>query len=169
MIEIPEKHDFAHQLEFDEQIMRQALTLAKRAAAIDEVPVGCIIIENNKIISAEYNRREIDQDATAHAEILAMRAAGKLKPSWRLDGCDLYVTLEPCLMCAGAIIQARIRRLIFGAPDPKGGMAGSVYNVFDLPANHQVMITGSVLQNECSEQLQVFFQRRRLMGRKDGF
>ncbi len=147
--------------ELDKQIMGRALALAKKADAIGEVPVGCIIIEDNKVIAAEYNRREIDQDATAHAEILALRAAGKLKPSWRLDGCDLYVTLEPCLMCAGAIIQARIRRLIFGAPDPKGGMAGSVYNVFDLPSNHQVMITGSVLQEECSEHLKDFFKRRR--------
>ncbi|HHU06963.1 MAG TPA: nucleoside deaminase [Clostridiaceae bacterium] len=149
--------------------MRQALSLAKKAADIGEVPVGCIIMENNKIIAAEYNRRETDQDATAHAEILALRAAGKHRPSWRLDGCDLYVTLEPCLMCSGAIIQARIRRLIFGAPDPKGGMAGSIYNVFDLPANHQVIISGLVLQEECSGQLKDFFQRRRLMGSKDGF
>jgi tRNA(adenine34) deaminase len=147
----------------DTHYMREALKLAEQAASLGEVPVGCVIVDSDKIIAAECNRRETTNDATAHAELLALRAAGQSRPSWRLDGCDLYVTLEPCLMCSGAIIQSRIRRLVFGAADPKGGMAGSVSNVFELPSNHQVLITGQVLAEECSLLLKNFFRDRRLV------
>jgi tRNA(adenine34) deaminase len=145
----------------DMHYMHKALKLAEQAAALGEVPVGCVIVDTDKIIAAEYNQRETTNDATAHAELLALRAAGRSRPSWRLDGCDLYVTLEPCLMCSGAIIQSRIRRLIFGAADPKSGMAGSVSNVFELPSNHQVLITGQILAEECSLLLKNFFRARR--------
>ncbi|HHV41737.1 MAG TPA: nucleoside deaminase [Clostridiaceae bacterium] len=145
----------------DIYFMRHALELAKKAAAIGEVPVGCIIVANNNIIATEFNRRETDRDPTSHAELLALRSAAGKRPSWRLDGCDLYVTLEPCLMCAGAMIQARVRRLIFGAADPKGGMAGTVMNAFELPANHKVQVTGFVLAEECGRLLKEFFLERR--------
>ncbi len=148
-------------MQSDKYYMQQALKLAEEAALDGEVPVGCVIVADGEIIAAERNRREKAKDATAHAEVVAIRAAGKMRPSWRLDECTLYVTLEPCLMCSGAIIHARVKRVVFGAYDPKGGMAGSVSNVFTLPTNHRVVLCGGILEDECSELLKKFFRERR--------
>lgn len=147
--------------------MRLALKLAERAAGLGEVPVGCVILKDGAVIAEGYNRRETDRDAVAHAEITAIRQACRALGSWRLDGCDLYVTLEPCPMCAGAIINARIRRLVFGAPDPKAGSCGSLVNLFDYRYNHTPLLTGGVLERECSEILTYFFAALRDKRRKE--
>ncbi len=144
-----------------ELYMEEALALAREAASFDEVPIGAVIVHQGAIIGRGRNRREADQDATGHAEMAAIREACQALGSWRLVDCDLYVTLEPCLMCAGAIIQSRIRRLYFGAYDPKSGMAGSVSNVFLLPSNHKVEVAGGLLEAACGDLLRLFFQRKR--------
>ncbi|HZK29346.1 MAG TPA: tRNA adenosine(34) deaminase TadA [Clostridia bacterium] len=141
--------------------MGQALILAQKAASYGEVPIGAVIVRDGQIIAKGRNTRENRQDATGHAEIAAIRQACRALGSWRLCDCDLYVTLEPCLMCAGAIVQARIRHLYFGAYDPKSGMAGSVFNAFALPSNHRVEITGGVLEEPCGNLLRCFFTERR--------
>ena len=141
--------------------MRRAIELAREAAAAGEVPVGCVIVQDGIILAEGRNNRENSQMATGHAELIAIEAASRKIQSWRLCDADLYVTLEPCLMCSGAILQARIRRLFFGAYDPKSGMAGSVANVFDLPSNHRVELTGGILQEECAQLLRDFFFARR--------
>lgn len=141
--------------------MEEALAMANIAAACGDIPAGAVIVRDGQIIARGYNTREAREDATGHAEIMAIREASEALSSWRLLDCDLYVTLEPCLMCAGAIIQARLRRVIFGAYDPKSGMAGSVANVFDLPSNHRVEVIGGVLQERCGDLLRNFFARRR--------
>ncbi|HHX18853.1 MAG TPA: nucleoside deaminase [Clostridiaceae bacterium] len=141
--------------------MEEAIKMAERAATYGDIPAGAVIVHGDKIIARGYNTREAKQDATGHAEIMAIREASEILGTWRLIDCDLYVTLEPCLMCAGAIIQARLRRVIFGAYDPKSGMAGSVANVFELPANHRVEVTGGVLEERCGDMLRSFFARRR--------
>lgn len=145
----------------DEFYMEEALGLAREAASSGEVPIGAVIVYQGRIIGRGRNRREEDQDATGHAEVVAIREACQALGSWRLIDCDLYVTLEPCLMCAGAIIQARIRHLYFGAWDPKSGMAGSVSNAFTLPSNHQVEVTGGLLEAPCGDMLRLFFQGKR--------
>ncbi len=145
----------------DEKFMREALSLADEAAKIGEAPIGCVIVKNNEIVGRGYNRREIDRDALAHAEILAIKDACKNLGGWRLFGCDLYVTLEPCPMCAGAIINSRIDRVIFGASDPKAGSLGSVVNLFELPYNHKPEIISGVLCEEASEKLSTFFRNLR--------
>jgi tRNA(adenine34) deaminase len=144
-----------------EQYMEDALKMAEKAAALGDIPAGAVIVHGDRIIARGYNTREASEDATGHAEIMAIREASEVLGSWRLLDCNLYVTLEPCLMCAGAIIQARLRRVIFGAYDPKSGMAGSVANVFDLPANHRVEVIGGVLQERCGDVLRDFFAKRR--------
>lgn len=141
--------------------MNMALAAAEQAAGEDEVPVGAVVVRDGRVIAIGHNRREQNQDATGHAEIDAIRAASEKIGSWRLEDCDLYVTLEPCLMCAGAIIQARIRRLLFGAFDPKSGMAGSIANVFELPGNHHVDVTGGLLQERAGRMLSTFFRHKR--------
>ncbi|HHW92929.1 MAG TPA: nucleoside deaminase [Clostridiaceae bacterium] len=141
--------------------MEEALRMAEKAAACGDIPAGAIIVHSGKIIARGYNTREANEDATGHAEIMAIREASSALGSWRLLDCDLYVTLEPCLMCAGAIIQARLRRVVFGAYDPKSGMAGSIANVFDLPANHHVEVIGGVLEEHCGDMLRTFFAKRR--------
>lgn len=141
--------------------MGEAIVLAMESTLEDEVPVGAVIVRDKKIIAKARNTRERSQDATDHAEISAIRDACRQLRSWRLNDCDLFVTLEPCLMCAGAIIQARLRQVFFGACDPKSGMAGSVADAFSLPANHEVRITGGVLAEPCGELLQSFFKRKR--------
>lgn len=141
--------------------MEEALRMAEKAAACGDIPAGAVIVLDGRIIALGYNTREAREDATGHAEIMAIREASEVLGSWRLLDCDLYVTLEPCLMCAGAIIQARLRRVVFGAYDPKSGMAGSVANVFDLPANHRVEVIGGVLQDRCGDILRSFFAKRR--------
>ncbi|MDD2427072.1 MAG: tRNA adenosine(34) deaminase TadA [Eubacteriales bacterium] len=141
--------------------MQRAIELAREAASVGEVPVGCVIVQDGIILAEGRNNRESSQLATGHAELLAIEAASRKLKSWRLCDADLYVTLEPCLMCAGAILQSRIKRLFFGAYDPKSGMAGSVFNVFDLPSNHKVEVNGGILQKECADLLRDFFIIRR--------
>ena len=149
------------QLQVDEFFMEKALDAAVLAGEHDEVPVGAVIVFQGEIIATGQNQREQNQDALGHAEIAAIRSAQQNVGSWRLEDCDLYVTLEPCMMCAGAMIQARIRRVIYGAKDPKSGMAGSVFDVFALPGNHRVDVTGGVLWARCGTLLTSFFRRQR--------
>ena len=141
--------------------MRAAIRQAEFAARLDEVPVGAVIVKNRKIISRGYNLRENRQDATMHAEIAAIRQACRRLKTWRLNGCSLFVTLEPCVMCAGAIIQARIDHVYFGTEDPKAGACGSVFQAFDLPLNHTVSWKGGLLRTECRQQLKDYFSYRR--------
>ncbi|MGI6616641.1 MAG: tRNA adenosine(34) deaminase TadA [Saccharofermentanales bacterium] len=147
--------------EEDARFMLEALLLAEEASRRGEIPIGCVIVQNGDIIARSGNTREYRQDATGHAEIEAIREACRVTGFWRLNDCDLYVTLEPCLMCAGAMIQARIRRCCFGAYDPKSGMAGSVANVFAFPSNHRVAVTGGVMEEACGDLLREFFAKRR--------
>jgi tRNA(adenine34) deaminase len=142
--------------------MRQALALAREAMAIGEVPVGAVVSRAGRIVSQAYNLRETLRDPTAHAERLALSLAGRALGTWRLDGCTLYVTLEPCPMCAGAIVQSRIGRLVFGASDPKAGACGSLYRIVTDPRlNHRAEVRAGVLSEECGEVLTQFFRQRR--------
>lgn len=142
--------------------MQQALALAREAMAIGEVPVGAVIVRAGRIVSQAYNLRETLRDPTAHAERIALTLAGRTLGTWRLDGCTLYVTLEPCPMCAGAIVQSRIDRVVFGATDPKAGACVSLYRLLcDPRLNHQVLLTGGLLKNDCGALLSEFFQQRR--------
>jgi tRNA(adenine34) deaminase len=141
--------------------MKAALKEAQKAYAIGEVPVGCVIVKDDKIIARGYNKREKNQNVTDHAEIITINKACKKIGSWRLEDCDIYVTLEPCPMCSGAIIQSRIKNLYFGAYDLKTGAAGSVFNLFDYPFNHKVCVTGSILEEECSSIIKDFFKELR--------
>jgi len=142
--------------------MGLALQEARRAAKIDEVPIGAVIVKDDEIIAKAHNLRETLQDATAHAELLAIRQACEVLGTWRLIGCTLYVTLEPCPMCAGAIILSRVDRLVFGAKDPKGGACGSVVNIpADERFNHRPEIVEGVLADECGDILRAFFQSKR--------
>lgn len=146
----------------DEQYMELALRQAEDAANCGEVPIGAVLVKDDMVLAAERNRREELKDATAHAEILAIRRACELLGGWRLSGCTLYVTLEPCPMCAGAMIQARIDRLVFGANDPKGGAAGTLYDIVrDQRLNHRLEVSGGILEEECAVLLQQFFRERR--------
>jgi tRNA(adenine34) deaminase len=142
--------------------MRRALELADVAKAMGEVPVGAVLVHEDHVIAMGYNQPIAAKDATAHAEIVAMREAGRLLDNYRLEDTTLYVTLEPCPMCASAIVHARVRRVVFGAWDPRGGGAGSIVNVFTLPQlNHRVDVFGGVLMEECAEKLSAFFRGRR--------
>lgn len=141
--------------------MKRALKEAKKAYKKGEVPIGAVVVKDNKIISKAYNQRETKQDPTGHAEIIALKKASKKIKSWRLEDCDIYVTLEPCPMCAGAIIQARIKNLYFGAYDFKSGAASSAINLFNYPWNHQVKVKGGILESESKELLQTFFKSLR--------
>lgn len=147
----------------DEHWMRRALSLAQRAAEQGEVPVGAVLVDQNGELLAEgYNRPISDHDPSAHAEMQALRAAAKALGNYRLTGSTLYVTLEPCVMCAGAIVHARVQRLVFGAPDPKAGAVNAVYDVISNPRlNHRVEWTGGVLEAECGQILRDFFRARR--------
>jgi tRNA(adenine34) deaminase len=146
----------------DEAFMRDALRLAGKAYAADEVPIGAVVVRAGKVIGRAYNQVELLKDATAHAEMLALTQAQAAVGDWRLVDCDLYVTKEPCIMCAGALVHVRIRRVIFGCPDPKTGGAGGLVNVLQHPAlNHRCELTGGVLQNECTAILQDFFRKQR--------
>ncbi len=147
----------------DIRYMRQALTQARKAAALGEVPIGCVIVYEGKVIGRGYNRRNTDKSTLAHAEITAIKKATKIIGDWRLEDCTLYVTLEPCQMCAGAIIQARIPRVVIGAMNPKAGCAGSIFNILEEPAfNHQAEVTRGVLEEECSQVLKDFFHDLRI-------
>ncbi len=146
----------------EERYMREAVKQAKKAYALGEVPIGCVIVYEGKIIGRGYNRRNTDKNTLAHAEITAIRKASKAMGDWRLEGCVMYVTLEPCQMCAGAILQARISKVVMACMNPKAGCAGSVLNILDMPAfNHQVEIVQGVLEEECSQMLKVFFKELR--------
>ena len=143
----------------DETYMREALKQAKKALALGEVPIGCVIVHEGKIIARGYNRRNTDQSTLSHAEITAIRKAGKVLKDWRLEGCTLYVTLEPCQMCAGALVQARIDEVVIGSRNPKAGCAGSVLDMLHEEGfNHQVQTDINVCQEECSGMLSRFFK-----------
>ena len=145
----------------DTYYIKEALKEAKKAYSIGEIPVGCVIVYNDKIIARGYNRREKNQQAIDHAEIIAIRKASKKIGSWRLDDCKMYITLEPCVMCSGAIIQSRIKEVIYGAYDYRFGCHKSITNIFDLKFNHTVNIKGGVLEEECSNIIKKFFQELR--------
>lgn len=152
-------------MEAKEKHMRQAMKLARKAAELGEVPIGCVIEYQGKIIGRGYNRRKTDKNTLAHAEIIAIRKACKNMGDWRLEDCTLYVTLEPCQMCAGAIVQARVKKVVIGCMNPKAGCAGSILNVLQMEEfNHQVEIERGVLEGECSAMLTEFFKslRRKL-------
>jgi tRNA(adenine34) deaminase len=149
-------------LSSDEHFMREALRQAAKAYEADEVPVGAVVVRAGKIIARAYNQVELLKDATAHAEMLALTQAEASVGDWRLLDCDLYVTKEPCAMCAGAIVHVRLRRLIFGCADPRAGAAGSIINLLQLPSlNHRCEIISGVLENECAAILKDFFRKKR--------
>ncbi len=152
----------------DEKYMKEALRQAKKAAALGEVPIGCVIVYEDKIIGRGYNRRNTDKSTLSHAEITAIRKASRIIGDWRLEDCTLYVTLEPCQMCSGAIIQARIPRVVMGCRNPKAGCGGSVLNILQEPAfNHQAQITEGILEEECSKMLTDFFKELRIRNKKE--
>jgi tRNA(adenine34) deaminase len=149
-------------IQSDEGFMREALRLAIKAREADEVPVGAVVVRKNQIIARAYNQVELLKDATAHAEMLALTAAEAAVGDWRLTECDLYITKEPCPMCAGAIVHTRIRRVIFGCADVRAGAAGTVINLLQHNSlNHQCQITAGILENECAAILQDFFRKKR--------
>ena len=146
----------------DEKYMKAALREAKKAYKLDEVPIGCVIVQNDKIIARGYNRRNTDKNTLAHAEITAIKKASKKTGDWRLEDCTMYVTLEPCQMCAGAIVQSRLGKVVIGSMNPKAGCAGSVINLLQMKQfNHQVEMETGVLEEECSAMLSGFFQELR--------
>ena len=145
-----------------EQFMREALAEAKKAFDMEEIPIGAVVVCDGRIIARGHNLREHAKDPTAHAEIVAMRRAAEYLGGWRLHRCDLYVTVEPCPMCAGAIVQARIRDLVFGAKDERAGCCGSVFDIVrESRFNHQVNVTSDVLAEECRQLMRDFFQKKR--------
>ena len=151
-----------------EKYMKEALKQARKAYALGEVPIGCVIVHEGKIIGRGYNRRNTDKNTLAHAEITAINKASKKIGDWRLEECTLYVTLEPCQMCAGAIVQARIPEVVMGCMNPKAGCAGSILNILEMPQfNHQVMVSRGILEQECSEMLKTFFTELRERNRKE--
>lgn len=151
----------------EEKYMREAIRLARKAAALKEVPIGCVIVHDGRVIGRGYNRRTMDKNVLAHAEIIAIKKACKKIGDWRLEGCTMYVTLEPCPMCAGAIVQARIPRVVIGCMNPKAGCAGSVLNMFhEERFNHQVETEIGLLREECSQMLKDFFKTLREEGKK---
>ena len=142
--------------------MKEAIRQAKKARALEEVPIGCVIVSDGKIIARGYNRRNTDKNTLSHAELNAIRKASKKLGDWRLEGCTMYITLEPCQMCAGAIVQARVSRVVIGSMNPKAGCAGSILNLLEMEQfNHQVEVTRGVLQEECSQMLSGFFKELR--------
>jgi tRNA(adenine34) deaminase len=146
----------------DDHFMREALRLARKAASLDEVPIGAVIVHQGKVIARAWNQVETLKDATAHAEMLALTQAESAMEDWRLTDCDLYVTKEPCPMCAGAIVHCRVRRVIFGCPDVKGGAAGGFWNLLQAPnLNHRCEITSGVLNDECVSVIKSFFAEAR--------
>ncbi|GAA6490962.1 tRNA adenosine(34) deaminase TadA [Candidatus Bariatricus faecipullorum] len=146
----------------DKKYMKEAIRQAKKAWKLEEVPIGCVIVHEGKIIGRGYNRRTTDKNVLAHAEIQAIRKACRKMGDWRLEDCTLYVTLEPCQMCAGAIVQARIPRVVAGCMNPKAGCAGSILNLLQMPEfNHQAELTTGVLEAECAELMKGFFRELR--------
>ena len=152
----------------EEKYMKEALKQAKKAYALGEVPIGCVIVHEGKIIGRGYNRRNTDKNTLAHAEITAINKASKVIGDWRLEECTLYVTLEPCQMCAGAIVQARIPEVVMGCMNPKAGCAGSILNILEMPQfNHQVKVTRGILGEECSQMLKTFFEELRIRNKQE--
>jgi tRNA(adenine34) deaminase len=146
----------------EEKYMKEAIRQARKAYALEEVPIGCVIVQNNKIIARGYNRRNTEGNTLAHAELAAIKKASKKTGDWRLEDCTMYVTLEPCQMCAGAIVQSRMQRVVIGSMNPKAGCAGSVLNLLRMAEfNHQVEIEQGVLGEECSAMLSEFFRELR--------
>ena len=151
-----------------EKFMREAIRQAKKAEALMEVPIGCVIVYEGKIIARGYNRRNTDKNTLSHAELNAIKKASRKLGDWRLEGCTMYVTLEPCQMCAGAIIQARMDRVVIGSMNPKAGCAGSVLNLLEMKEfNHQAEVVRGVLEEECSSMLSSFFRRLRDRKKKE--
>ena len=146
----------------DETYMKQAIKLAKKAWKIEEVPIGCVIVHEGKVIGRGYNRRTTDKNPLAHAELIAIKKASKKMGDWRLEDCTLYVTLEPCQMCSGAIVQARVKKVVVGCMNPKAGCAGSILNLLQVDQfNHQVELETGILEEECSEMMKAFFRELR--------
>ena len=146
----------------EEKYMKEAIRQARKAWKLNEVPIGCVIVREDRIIARGYNRRNTDKNTLAHAELLAIRKASRAVGDWRLEDCTMYITLEPCQMCAGAIVQARIPRVVIGSRNPKAGCAGSILNLLDIPAfNHQAELTEGVLGEECSALMTDFFRELR--------
>ena len=146
----------------DEKYMKEAVRQAKKVYGIGEVPIGCVIVYEDKIIGRGYNRRTVDKNTLAHAELIAIRKACKKIGDWRLEGCTMYVTLEPCQMCSGAIVQSRIPRVVIGCMNPKAGCAGSILNLLQVEEfNHQTELTKGVLEEECSQMMKAFFKELR--------
>ena len=151
-----------------EKYMREALKQAKKAYTLGEVPIGCVIVHQGRIIGRGYNRRNTDKNTLSHAEITAINKASKVIGDWRLEECTLYVTLEPCQMCAGAIIQARIPQVVMGCMNPKAGCGGSILNILEMPEfNHQAIVTRGVLEQECSDMLKLFFTELRERNKRE--
>lgn len=152
----------------EEKYMKEALKQAKKAYALGEVPIGCVIVHEGRIIGRGYNRRNTDKNTLAHAEITAINKASKVIGDWRLEECTMYVTLEPCQMCAGAIVQARIPEVVMGCMNPKAGCAGSILNILEMPQfNHQVKVTRGILEDECSQMLKTFFEELRIRNKQE--
>lgn len=151
-----------------EKYMKQAIREARKAYALGEVPIGCVIVNEGKIIGRGYNRRNTDKSTLSHAEITAIKKASKKMGDWRLEGCALYVTLEPCQMCAGAIVQARIDEVVMGSMNPKAGCGGSILNLLEMPEfNHQVKVTRGIMEEECSQMLTNFFKELRIRNKQE--
>ena len=152
----------------DERFMREAIRQARKAGVRMEAPIGCVIVYEGKIIARGYNRRNTDKNTISHAEMNAIRKASKKLGDWRLEGCTMYITLEPCQMCAGAIVQARVSRVVIGSMNPKAGCAGSILNLLEMKQfNHQVEVTRGVLQEECSQMLSGFFKELREIKKRE--
>ena len=148
--------------------MREALKQAQKAYSLGEVPIGCVIVHEGKIIGRGYNRRNTDKNTLSHAEINAIKKASKAIGDWRLEECTIYVTLEPCQMCAGAIVQARIPEAVIGCMNPKAGCAGSILNILEMPEfNHQVTVIRGIMEQECSEMLKTFFAELRIRNKEE--
>ena len=151
-----------------EKFMKAALKEARKAYLMDEVPIGCVIVQDDRIIARGYNRRNTDKNTLAHAELTAIRKASKKTGDWRLEDCTMYITLEPCQMCAGAIVQSRMKKVVIGAMNPKAGCAGSILNLLQMPKfNHQVEIVNGILEEECSAMLSNFFKILRERKRRE--
>ena len=156
------------EMDRDQKFMKEAIKLARKAYQLGEVPIGCVIVYENKIIGRRYNRRNTDKNTLAHAEISAINKASKKMGDWRLEGCTLYVTLEPCQMCSGALIQSRITEVVMGSMNPKAGCGGSVLNILQMEEfNHQAIVRRGVLEEECSQLLKEFFKDLRKRNKEE--
>ena len=155
-------------MEREEKYMKMAIAQAKKAWKIDEVPIGCVIVFQDKVIARGYNRRNTDKNTISHAELNAIRKASRKLGDWRLDDCEMYITLEPCQMCSGAIVQSRIKKVYIGCMNPKAGCAGSVLNLLQVEKfNHKVIIENGILEEECSNMLKSFFRELREKKREE--